>query len=108
MKIIPNQDSIRPDPRIEGAGNPASQTVSPAGQSVATAPVAPVQPIDKVLLSGAAQSLSEAGSPAFDVDKVAAVRKAIERGEFKINHDAIASKMINEAAELLETVSRKP
>ncbi|NLD67824.1 MAG: flagellar biosynthesis anti-sigma factor FlgM [Limnobacter sp.] len=38
--------------------------------------------------------------------KVAEIRKAISEGRFHVNADVVADKMIAEAAELLETLSR--
>ncbi|MBB3292236.1 flagellar biosynthesis anti-sigma factor FlgM [Mitsuaria sp. TWR114] len=57
----------------------------------------------KVELSSAASSLI-AGAPddgSFDAEKVARIASAIEKGEFKINADAIADKLIANAAEML-------
>ncbi|MEQ6291394.1 flagellar biosynthesis anti-sigma factor FlgM [Vogesella sp. GCM10023246] len=42
-----------------------------------------------------------ASSPAFDADKVAAIKSAIASGEFSINPDAIADSLIASAKELL-------
>ncbi|MFN4238066.1 MAG: flagellar biosynthesis anti-sigma factor FlgM [Vogesella sp.] len=42
-----------------------------------------------------------AASPAFDADKVAAIKSAIASGEFKINPGAIADSLIASAKELL-------
>ena len=35
------------------------------------------------------------------------IRRAIEEGEFRVNPNEIADKMITEAASLLETISRQ-
>lgn len=40
-------------------------------------------------------------APAFDADKVAAIRSAIASGQFKINPDAIADSLIASTRELL-------
>lgn len=42
-----------------------------------------------------------AASPAFDADKVEAIKAAIASGEFKINAGAIADSLISSAKELL-------
>ena len=39
--------------------------------------------------------------------KVEEIRKAINEGRFQVNPDVVADKMISEAAELIETLSRK-
>jgi negative regulator of flagellin synthesis FlgM len=58
----------------------------------------------KVELSSTASSLiSGTGSDdgSFDAEKVARIASAIEKGEFKINADAIADKLIANASEML-------
>lgn len=56
-----------------------------------------------VTLSKAASSLMAAGGANgdFDADKVAAVKQSISDGTYKINHEAIADKLIANAKELL-------
>lgn len=54
---------------------------------------------DKVQLTEQAQSLNRlqqkiADAPDVDTDKVAAIKAAIERGDYKINAKSIADKMI--------------
>jgi len=58
----------------------------------------------QVEISSAAASLLQGvgGSSAeFDAEKVARISKAIEDGTFKVNHAAIADKLISNAQELL-------
>ncbi len=58
----------------------------------------------KVELSNAASSLisgTSADDGSFDAEKVARIASAIEKGEFKINADAIADKLIANATEML-------
>jgi len=62
------------------------------GESVAINPFAS-------RLQGMEQAAS--ASPAFDADKVAAIKSAIASGEFKINPGAIADSLIASAKELL-------
>jgi negative regulator of flagellin synthesis FlgM len=70
------------------------------------APTAPVDTGTQVLLSSAAKEIqtppTEAG---FDGAKVERISKAISAGNFKVNPEAIADKLIASAKELL---ARKP
>ena len=57
-----------------------------------------------ITVSTAARSLSAAGrsdTADVDMDKVNAVRAAIQQGTYKINADAIAGKLLSNAQELL-------
>jgi negative regulator of flagellin synthesis FlgM len=57
-----------------------------------------------ITVSTAARSLSAAGrtdTSYVDMDKVNAVRAAIQQGTYKINADAIAGKLLSNAQELL-------
>lgn len=57
-----------------------------------------------ITVSTAARSLSAAGrtdAADVDMDKVNAVRAAIQQGTYKINADAIAGKLLSNAQELL-------
>lgn len=57
-------------------------------------------------LSSTASTLMTGGAPAeFDAEKVARISKAINDGSFKINPEAIADKLISNAAELLGKVA---
>jgi len=68
------------------------------------------QPVDEVSLSRASRSLAAeaAGSEADPIrrQKVEEIRQAIREGRFEVNAWAVADKMISEAAELLESLSR--
>ncbi len=72
------------------------------------APVAPADAIDKLELSEATR-LKETVDGEADVrtERVKEIRRAIEEGEFRVNPQEIADKMISEAATLLETISRQ-
>ncbi len=75
-----------------------------------TKPAAPLtKPVDQgtqVLLSEAAREITTPPTEAgFDGAKVERISKAIRDGSFKVNPDAIADKLIANAAELL---ARKP
>ncbi len=59
-------------------------------------------PSTEVALSSAATGLAEgAGDPAFDSAKVERIATAIREGQFKVNAEAIADKLIVNAEELL-------
>jgi negative regulator of flagellin synthesis FlgM len=52
-------------------------------------------------LTGAASTPATGADPAFDTAKVDRIAQAIRDGQFKVNHEAIADKLIINAAELL-------
>lgn len=55
----------------------------------------------KVTLSSAAAGLMDNSDGSFDAGKVASVKQAIDSGSYKVNHEAIADKLISNAKELL-------
>jgi negative regulator of flagellin synthesis FlgM len=64
--------------------------------------VAAPQASTAVLLNASAQALALAkAEPAFDADKVQAMREAIASGRFQVNAGAIADRLIANAQELL-------
>jgi negative regulator of flagellin synthesis FlgM len=66
------------------------------------------EPSAQVALSSAAtQITSTATDPTFDTKKVARIAQAIRDGQFKVNPEAIADKLIINAQELLGP-DRKP
>jgi negative regulator of flagellin synthesis FlgM len=80
----------------------ASRTQAP-GTPVAGAPDASA----KVEISSTAATLLSGGSTAeFDAEKVARVSQAIADGSFKVNAEAIADRLIANAAEALGKVRR--
>ncbi|HRC39316.1 MAG: flagellar biosynthesis anti-sigma factor FlgM [Rubrivivax sp.] len=80
---------------------PAATTVSERKSPPATAQ-AGTEPSAQVALSPAASALAGAGTdPAFDTAKVERVAQAIRDGKFTVNPEAIADKLILNAAELL-------
>jgi negative regulator of flagellin synthesis FlgM len=93
-------------------GNPAEKpasaaaaTAQPAATEAAKAHSAatPATPdaSAKLQLSSTASSLLSSGSAEFDSDKVAKISKSIEDGTYKVNHEAIADKLIANAQEVL-------
>lgn len=100
MKIGNPADKPAPAPVANGTSSasgasPVAQTAIPA-QADASA---------RIELSNTAATLLTSGSTAeFDAEKVARISKAIEDGSFKINPEAIADKLISNAADLLGKV----
>ena len=96
------------------ADKPVAPTVSPlaapgATDAKATATAAAATPARAAeetsaqlkLSNTAATLLSTSSGAEFDAAKVARISNAIEKGEFKINPEAIADKLIANAQELL-------
>ena len=73
-------------------------------------PVQAVQPVENVTLSDTSRALSATGQPAEEarLDKVAAVKKAVEEGTYEVRAKVVGARMIVEAAELLETLASTP
>ena len=81
-------------------GENAAAAGAVAGASAATKPQAGVT----VTLSSASQAVSAAsgaGSEVFNAQKVEAMKLSIADGTFQVNPEAIASKMLSNAAEML-------
>ena len=77
-------------PSISGASTPAGAIPTNADPSA------------KIELSNTASTLlSSSVSPEFDAKKVAQVSSAISSGQYKINPEVIADKLISNAKELL-------
>ena len=90
-------------PAAAAAGAPAAAETAKAGQAQAAAATA--DPSATVALSSTAATLLSGGaSGEFDAEKVARMSEAIASGNFKINAEAIADKLIANAQELLVKV----
>lgn len=100
MKIGNNAD-INAYTKVGSTGTGAAEGgAAKAGKAGA----AQADTASKVELSSTASSLiSGVGSDdgSFDAEKVARIAAAIEKGEFKINAEAIADKLIANASEML-------
>jgi len=64
------------------------------------APARPVQAADSLKLTGEATNLqalerSLSAAPAIDAERVAAVRESLQNGSYRINPEAIASRMLD-------------
>lgn len=99
---IQSNDALSRSPR---AGSPTN-AVGRSGDGAVEKSAA----VDAVRLSPASQSLAAEGTGEMPVRsaKVEEVRQAIRDGRFEVDAHAVAEKMITQAAELLETLTRKP
>jgi negative regulator of flagellin synthesis FlgM len=81
----------------------AQSTPRTAAEATAAAPQATEASAQVALSSTAAKLLSGApgASSDFDAEKVERISRAIDKGEFTINAEAIADKLIANAAEVL-------
>ena len=82
-------------PAANGGGNAAA--AAKAGEADNAAPEASA----KVALSPAAAVLVNESNADFDAAKVARIAQAIRDGNFKVNAEAIADKLIDDATEWL-------
>jgi len=78
-------------------------TAQPAERKSSVEPkAARAEPSAQVALSSAATQLSAASAdPTFDAKKVERIAQAIRDGQFKVNAEAIADKLVINAQELL-------
>lgn len=96
------------------AGGPQKAAERPnAGAEAAAAAGAAAKPqagagVTVTLSSSASQAISGAGgsSDVFNAEKVEAMKAAIADGSFKVNAEAIADKMLANAAEMLNAGGR--
>ena len=91
---IGNVDHSKP---VTPAGG---QATAPAGDKLQGASAAQPEASTKVALSPAAQRINEANAD-FDAEKVSRIAQAIRDGQFTVNAEAIADKLISNAQELL-------
>ncbi len=74
---------------------PAERKSTPAAGQTGTAPSTQVE------LSPAAQTIAGSADGSFDAKKVEGVAQAIRDGQYKVNPEAIADKLIANASDLL-------
>lgn len=104
-------ESSSPDSYIGSvAGGPQKAADKPtagaeaAAASGAAAAAQPQAGVTVTLSSSATQALSGSGNnDVFNADKVEAMKAAIADGSFKVNAEAIADKMLSNAAEMLNS-----
>ena len=83
------------------AGGPQKAAQAPTGAEAVAASGAS-QPGVTVTLSSSVQAASNGGgSDVFNAEKVEAMKQAIATGTFEVNAEAIADKMLANAAEML-------
>jgi negative regulator of flagellin synthesis FlgM len=83
----------------------AAPVPSPASNSSPAANASTAQPSTQVELSSTATQLGSSTEGSFDADKVKRISQAIHSGQYKVNPQAIADKLISNAAELLGRAS---
>ena len=94
-----------------GSLNHAANSAAVTGERQATSAKSngaakPTEASAKVELSSTASLLAQGGTdPTFDAEKVARIAQAIKDGQFKVNPEAIADKLIANAQELLGRTS---
>ena len=103
MKIgHPADKHVQPAQTAATSANGAATTAQAAS---ASAIPAQADASANVALSSTASTLLSSGStPEFDAEKVARMSQAIQDGTFKVNHGAIADKLIANAQEVLGKV----
>jgi negative regulator of flagellin synthesis FlgM len=102
MKIGHSADKPLPTPAV---GTPAAQAEAAKPAPVHATAAAGVDASATVALSSTASTLLSAGSASeFDAEKVSRIGGQIADGSFKVNHEAIADKLIANAQELLSKV----
>lgn len=90
------------------AGGPQKAAQNPVAGAAAAEPAAaaagrPAAGV-QVTLSAATQSATSAGGgDVFNAEKVAAMKLAIDNGTFQVNPEAIADKLLANAAEMLQS-----
>lgn len=107
MKIESSSDSyigsVAGGPQ-KAASAPAAGNENAATSAAATGAAAQPQAGVTVTLSPASQAISSAsgtGGEVFNAQKVEAMKLAIANGTFQVNPEAIADKMLSNAAEML-------
>lgn len=110
MKVESSPDSyigsVAGGPQKAGE-RPAAGAEAAAAASAATKPQAAAG-VTVTLSSSTTQALSGAGSSGnevFNAEKVESMKQAIASGTFQVNAEAIADKMLSNAAEMLNSSS---
>lgn len=96
-------------PQTEGLSRPTDGARAIPGHA-ADGAVEKTSPVDAVHLSKTSRSLAAESTDEnvpVQAAKVEEIRAAIREGRFHVNAAAVAEKMITQAAELLETLTKK-
>jgi negative regulator of flagellin synthesis FlgM len=107
MKVDSSPDSYIGS--VAGGPQKAAERPTAGAEAAAAGAAAKPQPaagVTVTLSSSTTQALSGAGgagSDVFNSEKVAAMKAAIADGSFKVNPEAIADKMLSNAAEMLRS-----
>lgn len=83
------------------AGGPQKAAQAPTGAEAVAASGTPQPGVTVTLSSGVQAASSSNGSDVFNAEKVEAMKQAIASGTFQVNAEAIADKMLANAAEML-------
>ncbi len=112
MKIDSNPDSyigsvaggpqkVDQAPQSNEAANAAQAGQAAQAKGPAPAAAAPQPGVSVSLSDSTTQALSSGGGEVFNSEKVEAMKQAIANGTFEVNAEAIADKMLSNAAEML-------
>lgn len=100
--VIDTNNNINPGGPANARGRTNGVNTTPEASTPAAAtPKAPASAKDNVVLSPEAQNLNRlqakiSDMPDVDMERVAAIKKAIAEGKFEINADRIAENMLNQ------------
>ena len=101
--------SVAGGPQKAAERPPAGSEAPVAGATPPTPPAAPASGVTVTLSSSASQAMSgSGGGEVFNAETVQAMKQAISDGSFKVNAEAIADKMLSNAAEMLGASSGGP
>ena len=104
MKVDSSPDSYIGS--VAGGPQKAAERPTAGAEAAAAAKPQPAAGVTVTLSASTTQALSGAGSASSDVfnsEKVASMKAAIADGSFKVNAEAIADKMLSNAAEMLSS-----
>jgi len=104
IKIGNHAEAAAPTQAVGAASQKQAAPARPA-EGVAPAIGQPESSTQVSLSSAAALNGAGSANGDFDAEKVARISEAIQNGTFKVNHEAIADKLIANAQEVLGKVA---